>query len=99
MARDGCNFYFSFWPTFCPFIPVTARKIKIKKKKNEKTPGDIIIVQMCNIKYDHMMYSSWGMVRDGKTDGRKKWHIEVGTAPKNNQEKELVTTRGLTTHL
>ena len=29
MARDGCNFYFSFWPTFCPFIPVTARKIKI----------------------------------------------------------------------
>ena len=33
MARDGCNFYFSFWPTFCPFIPVTARKIKIKKKK------------------------------------------------------------------
>ena len=45
-----------------------------------------------------MMYSSWDMVRDGKTDGRKKWHIKVGTTPKNNQEKELVTTRGLTTH-
>ena len=45
-----------------------------------------------------MMYSSWDMVHDGKTDGRKKWHIKVGTAPKNNQEKELVTTRVLTTH-
>ena len=32
IAHDGCN-YFSFWPIFCPFTPLTAWKIKIKKKK------------------------------------------------------------------
>ena len=29
MARDRCNFYFSFWDIFCP---LTARKIKMSKK-------------------------------------------------------------------
>ena len=35
MARDGCNFYFSFWAIFCPSpappfpSPLTAQKIKI----------------------------------------------------------------------
>ena len=28
------------------------------------------------------MHGSWDMVRDGRTDGRKKWHIEVGAPPK-----------------
>ena len=28
MARNGYNFDFSFWAAFCPFIPLTARKIK-----------------------------------------------------------------------
>ena len=31
MVHDRCN-YFSFWATFCPFIPLTSRKIKISKK-------------------------------------------------------------------
>ena len=34
MARDGCN-YFSFWAIFCPFIPLIAQKIKIKKNRKE----------------------------------------------------------------
>ena len=34
MAHDGYNFYFSFWAIFCPFTPLTAQKIKIKKKIN-----------------------------------------------------------------
>ena len=42
MARNRFN-YFSFWAIFCPFTSLTAQKIKIKK--NEKTPGDIIILQ------------------------------------------------------
>ena len=49
-------------------------------------PGDIITLPMCNKNYDQMMYCSWDMVRDGRkdrlTDGRKKWHIEVGAPPK-----------------
>ena len=31
MVCDKCN-YFSFWANFCPFTPLTARKIKILKK-------------------------------------------------------------------
>ena len=31
MVCDRYN-YFSFWAMFCPFTPVTAQKIKIKKK-------------------------------------------------------------------
>ena len=52
----------------------------------KKMPGDIITLPMCNKNYDQMMYCSWDMVRDGRkdrlTDGRKKWHIEVGAPPK-----------------
>ena len=47
----------------------------------KKTTGDIIILHMCTKNYDEMMYSSWDMVHDGRTDWRKKWH-EVGTPPK-----------------
>ena len=32
MACGRCNCYFSFWAVFCPFTPVTARKMKISKK-------------------------------------------------------------------
>ena len=31
----------------------------------KKMPGDIIILHMCTKNYDHMMYGSWDMVRDG----------------------------------
>ena len=38
MVCDGCNCSFSFWAIFCPFTPLTARKMKIskKRKKNEE---------------------------------------------------------------
>ena len=39
MARDGCNFYFSFLSIFCPFTPLQPKNWKIQK--NENTPGDI----------------------------------------------------------
>ena len=38
------------------------------------------------------MYGSWDMMHDrpteGRTDGQKKWHIEVGVQP-NNLVKQL----------
>ena len=70
----------------CPFTPLTAQKFKIKKK-NRKTPGDIIIFHMCNKNYYHMMYGSWDMVRDRWTEGLKKRHIEAGAPPKNSMLK------------
>ena len=43
-----------FWTTFCPFTkPLKTQKIKIFK--NEKMPGDISILHMCNKHYDQMM--------------------------------------------
>ena len=53
---DRQNFL-SFWAFFCPFSALTIQKIKILKLK--KTPGDIIILHICNINDNHMMYGSW----------------------------------------
>ena len=36
-----------------------------------------------------MLYGSWDMVRDGRTDRQKKWHIEAGVSPKNIWNWEL----------
>ena len=41
-------FHFVF---FSPFTSLTAQKIKISKKL-KKTPGEIIILQMCTKNYD-----------------------------------------------
>ena len=49
----------SVWIIFCPFTPLTIQKITILKKK--KRHGDIIILQMCTINDNHMMYDSWDM--------------------------------------
>ena len=57
MARNRFN-YFSFWAIFYPFISLAAQKIKIKKKKTKKTPGDIIILHIYTKNYDQMMYGS-----------------------------------------
>ena len=35
MVHDGCNCYFSFWAIFCPFAPVTSKKMKISKNWNK----------------------------------------------------------------
>ena len=46
----------SFWTVFCPFNPLWTQKIKIlKKKKPQKTPGDIIILKMRTINNNYMM--------------------------------------------
>ena len=54
--------FLSFWAIFCPFTPLTTRKIKILKLK--KTPGDIIILHICPMNDNHMMYGPWYMERD-----------------------------------
>ena len=43
MVCDWCN-YFSFWAFLCTFTHLTTQKIKMKKMN--KTPGDIIILHM-----------------------------------------------------
>ena len=43
---------------FLPFYSLKTQKIKILKNM-EKLPGDIIILHMCNINDNHIMYRSW----------------------------------------
>ena len=49
--------FLSFWAILCPFCPLTTWKIKILKLK--KTSCDIIILHICTINDNHMMYGSW----------------------------------------
>ena len=59
MKYDRHNFL-SLWAIFCPFTPLLTPKIKIWNKCKNK-PGDIILLDMCTINEDHMMYSSWDL--------------------------------------
>ena len=59
MDRIFCHF-----GSFFAFYPPNNPKNFFKKMKN--TPEDIIILQMCTINDNHMMYGSWDMERDGQ---------------------------------
>ena len=87
MARDGCNF-FHFGLFFLPFYPPNDPKNQNIKKLNKLL--DIIILHMCTKNYDHLMYSSWEMVRyrqmDIRTDGKSditRWvpHLQIDFFP------------------
>ena len=53
--RHNCHFrsFFPFLPHYWPW--------KLKFGKNVKKPGYIILLHMCTINQDHMMYGSWDM--------------------------------------
>ena len=84
----GCNF--SSWAIFCRLTPLTARKMKIKKKK--KMPGDILILHKCNRNHDHMLYCSLDMAHNRYNCYFSFWaiflHFYLPKIPKNqNLEK------------
>ena len=58
MVHDRCN-CFHFGLFFCPFTPQQPEKSKFWK--NEKNPGYIIILYMCTLNDNHMMYGFWDM--------------------------------------
>ena len=63
----------SFLGHFLPFYPTIYPKNKIWKKcKN--TPGDIILLHICSINEDHMMYGSCN-TRHGKQNFLSFWAI------------------------
>ena len=72
MVRDRCNYYFFILGYFLPFYPDTPLNSSKNQtfKKMKKASGDIIILQMCTKNYDHMIYGSWDMVCDRRTDRR-----------------------------
>ena len=54
--------FLTFWVFCCTFSPLTTWKIKTLTLK--KTPGNIIILHICNINDNHMMYGSWDKEHD-----------------------------------
>ena len=56
--------FFVILDHFLPFYPPTNPKNQ-NSEKLKKGPGDIIILHMCTINDNHMMYGSWDMERDG----------------------------------
>ena len=53
------KFFLSFWAICYPFSPLTTQKIKILKLKKPLT--GIIILHICTLNDNHMMYGSWDM--------------------------------------
>ena len=58
---SATDIFLSFWTMFCPFTPLTNQNFE----KIKKPPGDIIILHMRAINYNHMMYGSRDIERDG----------------------------------
>ena len=58
-VESNIHNFLLFWAIFCPFTPLTTRKIKILKK-NKKTLY-FIISHLCTTNENHMMYVSWDM--------------------------------------
>ena len=90
MARHRCNCYFSFWAIFCLFSPLTTQKIKISKKWKKKHL-EISSFYTCVPKIMigwHTVPEIW-CTMDGRTDGRKKWHIEVGAPPNKDNTLKI----------
>ena len=86
MVHDGCN-YFSFWAIFCPFTPLTARKIKISKKWKKNAWRYHHFTHVYQKLWLYVQFLRYGAQQtdeqmDGQTDGQKKWHTEVGAPPK-----------------
>ena len=77
------KFIFHFGLFFAFYTPNSPKKSKFKKTK--KIPGDIIVLYTCTKNYDHdvqfLKHDAWRT--DRRTNGQKKWHIEVSASPKN----------------
>ena len=64
MKCDRHNFL-SFYAIFCSFTPLLTPKIKIWKKCKKK-PRNIILLHMCTINQDHVMYDFWDIKSKGE---------------------------------
>ena len=65
MVSDRCNCYFLFWTIFCPFTPLTARKMKISKKWKKKSMEISSFTQVYQKSWSYavlfLKYSFWAI--------------------------------------
>ena len=84
--------FFLILSHFLPFYPHN-------NLKNEKMPGDIIILHKCTKNHDHMLYCSWDMPHDGCNCYFSFWTIfllfyPLPNSPKNQTLKTMKKTPG-----
>ena len=73
---------------FALYPPLAAVKNQYFEKIT-KAPGDIIILHTCTkIMIRWCTVPEIWFATDGRTDGWKKWHVEVGAPPKKWYKKE-----------
>ena len=73
-------FHFGLFFALLP-PPPPPNSPKKQNYQNIIKPGDIIILHICTNNYDHVMYSSWDMVRKGQTDRRTEKVAYSGGCP------------------
>ena len=77
-----------FGLVFALLLPL---KPKISKFwKNEKMPGDLIILDKCTKNYDQMMYGSWDTVRDRCNCYFSIWTIFCPFTPLTAQKLKIL---------
>ena len=65
MERNRQN-YLPLWTVFSHLPPLPNNPKNLNFEKMKKTPGDNIILHMCTINDNHMMYRSWDTKRNGQ---------------------------------
>ena len=76
---------------FLPFYPPNNPKNQ-NFEKVKKTPGDMIILQKCNINDNHMMYGSWDM-KHNRQNFLSFWSIFCPLTPLTAQKIKIFKKR------
>ena len=78
--------FLSFWAIFCHFTPLVCWGRKLKFGKNVKKNGNIILLHMCTINEDHIVYDSWNIRHN------RQFFVILGhfllVDPPNNQKNQ-----------
>ena len=82
----GQTEFFVILDHFCPLTPKNPENQNFENI--EKTQGDIILLRMCTINEDHMMYGSRDMERNGQ-NFLSSWAIFCRFTPTNYKIKIL----------
>ena len=80
--------FFVILDCFLPFYPPNNPKNQ-NFEKMKKTPGDIIILHMCTINDNHMMYGSWDMEHD-RLNFLSFWTIFCTFTPLTTQKIKIL---------
>ena len=64
IQNEAYRIFCHFWPFFALLPPNDPKNQNFETMK--KIPGDIIILHMCTINDNHMMYGYWDMERNGQ---------------------------------